>query len=50
MKERAMHLDVLAVVLRLYKETKDEFYLNYFKWLGAITAQQKLDIENNNFK
>ena len=50
MEQRTCHLEVLGVALRMYKETSNEFYLDFFKWLGKITAKQKLDIENNNFK
>lgn len=49
LKDRASNLEILKFVLNKYKETNEDFYWDYAKWLGGVTARQKKDLETNNF-
>jgi len=49
LNDRAINLEVLRIVLNKYKETNLDYYWDYAKWLGGITAKQKKDLETNNF-
>jgi len=49
-KEREQNLQVLRIVLNKYKETEEDYYLDYARWLGGVTAKQKKDLDNNNYE